>query len=86
MASTGMGLSRLTTKQTALLDFLRGFIGRNQYPPTYEEIRKALGWSTKSLVDYHLTALEGAGYIERKYASPRAIVLTETDFITTQEK
>jgi repressor LexA len=77
--------STLTTKQTALLNYIRDYFERNHYAPTYEEIRVGLGWSTKSLVDYHLKALEKAGCIEREFASPRTIVLTETNSITTQE-
>ena len=76
-------VTHLTTKQVTLLNFLRDFFARNHYAPTYEEIRVALGWSTKSLVDYHLTALEDAACITRKESSPRAIVLTES--ITTLE-
>jgi repressor LexA len=73
----------LTTKQTALLNYLREYFERNHYAPTYEEIRVGLGWSTKSLVDYHLGMLVRAGCIERKAREPRTIVLTES--LTTQE-
>jgi len=76
-------VTRLTTKQVTLLNFLSEYFERNHYAPTYEEIRVGLGWSSKSLVDYHLTALEKAGCIAREFASPRTIVLT--DSITTQE-
>jgi repressor LexA len=65
----------LTTKQTALLNYLRFYFERNHYAPTYEEIRVGMGWSTKSLVDYQLTQLEAAGYITRTRHTPRAILL-----------
>ena len=67
----------LTEKRIALLDFIRAFVAKNTYPPTYEEIRVGMDWSTKSLVDYHLGILERKGYLCREYASPRTIVLTE---------
>jgi repressor LexA len=68
----------LTTKQTALLNYLRFYFERNHYAPTYEEIRVGMGWSTKSLVDYHLGILERAGCITREAYQPRTIVLTES--------
>jgi repressor LexA len=80
-----MVIKRLTEKQIALLDFIRGFVDKNTYPPTYEEIRSGMDWSTKSLVDYHLSILERKGYLCREAYQPRTIVLTEMNSITTQE-
>jgi repressor LexA len=65
----------LTTKQQAILNFIQDFMTKHHYPPTYEEIRCGLGLSTKSLVDYHLTALEEAGLISRDRATPRGLRL-----------
>ena len=65
----------LTTKQQDILRFIQDFMARHHYPPTYEEIRSGLGLSTKSLVDYHLTALEEAGLIGRDRATPRGLRL-----------
>jgi repressor LexA len=67
----------LTARQSALLEFIRGFVAKNNYPPTYEEIRVGLGWSSKSLVDYHLGMLERNGSIAREAYQPRTIVLIE---------
>jgi repressor LexA len=69
----------LTTKQQAILNFIQDFMARHHYPPTYEEIRSGLGMSTKSLVDYHLTALEEAGVIRRDRATPRGLRLVNGD-------
>jgi repressor LexA len=69
----------LTTRQQAILDFIQDFMARQHYPPTYEEIRCGLGLSTKSLVDYHLTALEQAGFISRDRATPRGLRLVKSD-------
>ncbi len=69
----------LTTKQQAILSFIQEFMLKHHYPPTYEEIRCGLGLSTKSLVDYHLTALEEAGFISRDRATPRGLRLLQTD-------
>ena len=67
----------MTERRQQVLNFIRQFIAENHYAPTYEEIRIGLGMSTKSLVDYHLNHLEAAGYITRRPASPRCIVLTK---------
>ncbi len=66
-------MNHLRPRQQSLLDFIQTFIGEHEYPPTYEEIRVGLQWSTKSLVDYHLSLLEGAGRIERDAKTPRGI-------------
>jgi repressor LexA len=67
----------LTEQQQRLLEFIRGWIAQNKYPPTFEEMRAGLEWSTKSLVNYHLDALEEAGYVTREYDRPRTIRLSE---------
>lgn len=72
----------LTTKQQAILTFIQDFMAQHHYPPTYEEIRSGLGLSTKSLVDYHLTALEVAGLISRDRATPRGLRLINTEVFT----
>jgi repressor LexA len=64
-----------TLRQQAMLDFIETFIAHNHYPPTYEEIRRGLGLSTKSLVNHHLSALEEAGYIERDRSTSRGLRL-----------
>jgi hypothetical protein len=69
----------LTDKQRALLTFLQTFIADHHYPPTFEEMRTGLRWSTKSLVDYHLTALETLGYIRREFDQSRAIEILKTE-------
>ena len=69
----------LTRKQQAILNFIEEFVAARHYPPTYEEIRAGLGLSTKSLVDYHLTALETAGYIQRDRLTPRGLRLRADD-------
>jgi repressor LexA len=73
-------MKTLTDKQQAMLSFIERFMTERHYPPTYEEIRVGLGLSTKSLVDYHLNALEAAGRIQRDPWTPRGLRLrTYTD-------
>ncbi|MBI1877671.1 MAG: hypothetical protein HYR94_05480 [Chloroflexi bacterium] len=54
---------RISDKQKQMLAFIENFVGENGYPPTHEEIRAGLKISTKSLVNYHLEALEGAALL-----------------------
>ena len=75
-------MKSLTAKQQAMLSFIEQFVNERHYPPTYEEIRVGLGLSTKSLVDYHLNALEAAGRIQRDPWTPRGLrVLLQVLFV-----
>jgi len=67
----------MTAKEQALYDFIRRWLGDRHYPPTYEEMRQGVHWSSKSLVDYHLTGLENKGYLTRTRATARAVMLTQ---------
>jgi repressor LexA len=69
---------RLSERQQRILAFIERFLDEKGYPPTYEEIRGALGISTKSLVHHHLDALEGAGYLSRVPNTPRGIRLSHS--------
>jgi repressor LexA len=69
---------QLSDRQRRILAFIEAFVAENGYPPTYEEIRVALGISTKSLVNHHLDALEGAGCLTRMPNTPRGIRLLQS--------
>jgi repressor LexA len=58
-----------------VLEYVVAFVGDNGYPPTYDEIREAVGLSSKSHVDYYLHALEEDGLIERTPRTPRGLRL-----------
>ncbi len=72
----------LTAKQQAILSYIEDFVSDHHYPPTYEEIRSGVGLSTKSLVDYHLSALEEAGFLRRERLTPRGLRLVHGDSFT----
>ena len=65
----------VSTKQREMLAFIEDFVEENGYPPTYEEIRTGLKISSKSLVNYHLEALENAALLSRSPNTPRGIRL-----------
>ncbi len=54
----------LTPKQKSILYFLIDHLDRFGFSPTQQEIATALGM-TRSLVLYHLNALENSGYLDR---------------------
>lgn len=73
---------RISDKQREILAFIEEFVDDKGYPPTYEEIRTGLNISTKSLVNYHLEALENAALLSRSPNTPRGIRLAnENDTI-----
>jgi repressor LexA len=53
----------LHPRQQAILDFLRGYIAENDWPPTFRQIGAACGVSSTSMVAYHLRRLEQQGRI-----------------------
>jgi repressor LexA len=59
----------------AVLEYVVAFMREHGYPPTYDEIREAVGLSSKSHVDYYLQALEADGLIERTPRTPRGLRL-----------
>jgi repressor LexA len=65
----------ISDKQREILAFIEDFVAKHGYPPTYEEIRVGLDISTKSLVNYHLEALENAALLARVPNTPRSIRL-----------
>ena len=66
----------VSDKQRQMLAFIEKFVEDNGYPPTHEEIRVGLDISSKSLVNYHLDALQGAALLTRSPNTPRGIRLT----------
>jgi repressor LexA len=65
----------VSDKQKEMLAFIEHFVDKNGFPPTHEEIRVGLNISTKSLVNYHLEALEEAALLSRTPNTPRGIRL-----------
>ena len=63
-------------KSLQVLEFVKSYVRENRYPPTFEEIKVAIGLSSKSHVDYHLRSLEEGGFIERWPYTPRGLRLT----------
>ena len=65
----------LTKRQRDLLLFIRGYVSKTGYPPSYDEMKDALGLASKSGVHRMVLALEERGYIDRIPDRARAIQL-----------
>ena len=64
---------KIYTTRWRIVEFIRNFIEQRSYAPTIEEIRKGLDISSKSVVNYHLKALEEEGIIDRVPEVARAM-------------
>ena len=67
----------LTDRQQSILDFIRSFSVKTQYPPTIREIGKAVNISSTSVVNYNLNVLEKQGFIARDKTISRGIKLVQ---------
>ena len=65
----------LSSKQQAILRFIRDFIRNHDYPPSIRDIQDGCAISSTSVVDYNLKALERLGFIRRDREVSRAIEL-----------
>ena len=63
----------LTKRQKQVLDFLVGFLNRQGYSPSYEEMARSLGLASLATVHKHLSTLEQKGFIRRGHNRSRSI-------------
>ena len=63
----------LTDRQRKILEFIRGAILRDGYPPSVREIGQGVGLVSPSSVAYQLKELEAKGFIRRDPNRPRAV-------------
>ena len=71
----------LTSKQSKLLDYLKNTLKDNNISPSFDELRKYLGLSSKSGVHRLISSLEERGFIKRLHNKARAIkIIKEEDY------
>ena len=71
----------LTSKQAKLLDFLTNTLKNTKVSPSFDEMRKYLGLSSKSGVHRLISSLEERGFIKRLHNKARAIkIIKEEDY------
>jgi repressor LexA len=63
----------LTKRQKDVLNYLVGFINKNGYSPSFEEIGRSMRLTSLATVHKHLQTLEKKGFIRRGYNQSRSI-------------
>lgn len=72
-------MTKLSTRQQAILDFIRTEVRDKGYPPSVREIGEGVGLASSSTVHGHLSRLEKKGFIRRDPTKPRAIEVMGQD-------
>src|SRR5229473_1765382 len=67
----------ITKRQRQVYDFIYGFVQKNGYSPSFEEIGNGLGLSSLATVHKHITNLEKKGLLKRDYNRSRSIEAVE---------
>ncbi|MBO7746052.1 transcriptional repressor LexA [Paenibacillus sp. MWE-103] len=70
-------MSKLSTRQQAILEFIKTEVREKGYPPSVREIGEAVGLASSSTVHGHLDRLEKKGLIRRDPTKPRAIEILD---------
>jgi repressor LexA len=63
----------LTKRQREVYEFIAGFVEKNGYSPSFEEIGEGLDLSSLATVHKHITNLEKKGLLRRDYNRSRSI-------------
>lgn len=71
----------LTRRQRQVLDVIRGFIERNGYSPSLEEIGSELGLSSVATVHKHVSHLVDKGFVRREWNQNRSIEMVDVDAV-----
>ena len=58
-------MTKLSSRQLAILEFIRSEVKDKGYPPSVREIGEAVGLASSSTVHGHLDRLEKKGHIRR---------------------
>jgi repressor LexA len=58
-------MTKISTRQQAILDFIKDEVRGKGYPPSVREIGEAVGLASSSTVHGHLERLEKKGFIRR---------------------
>lgn len=68
---------KLKKRQKQVLDYITRFINKNNYSPSFEEIRKHFRLSSKSTVYYHIEKLKDRGYLNKIDYQARSLEIKE---------
>ena len=77
---------QLTPKQQEILQFIKEYTLRRNFPPSVREICQAVDLRSTSSVHAHLDTLETKGYIARDNQKSRTIEILDDDFAPTRRE
>ncbi|WP_209811722.1 transcriptional repressor LexA [Ammoniphilus resinae] len=72
-------MMNLSSRQNAILEFIKQEVREKGYPPSVREIGEAVGLASSSTVHGHLARLEKKGLIRRDPTKPRAIEILSSN-------
>jgi len=78
-------MSNLTLKQKQIFDYIKSFINKNGYSPTFEEIKEHFKLKALSGVYQHVNILISKGYIVRNEKATRGLEIREQKKLDTIE-
>ena len=67
----------LTQRQSAIVDFIREYISKHHYSPSYREIMRHFGFSSVGSVYKHIKTLKRKGVLDNEEQCGRSIMLSE---------
>lgn len=76
----------LSARQREILEFIRGAVQRNGYPPSVREIGEAVGLVSPSSVAYQLKELEQKGFLRRDPNRPRAVDIRQPGVLAVDDE
>lgn len=79
-------MPKLSSRQEAILEYIKREVKLKGYPPSVREIGEAVGLASSSTVHGHLARLEKKGLIRRDPTKPRAIEILDEDQIADEEE
>jgi len=68
-----MALMAITRRQKEVLEFVSGFVQRNGYSPSFEEIARGLDLRSLATVHKHITNLQAKGLLSRAHNRSRSL-------------
>ena len=78
--------NRPSKKQQELLTFIRLFIQKYGYGPSYREVRQALGYRSVSTVAVHIDNLIRKGHLAKRHYSARSLEVVDDSTPATPVK
>jgi repressor LexA len=69
----------LTPNEKKVLEFIRGYLARRGYSPSYEEIQKAFGYRSVNSVQNYVKQLKAKNYLTQSAKHKRSLALVDSE-------